>query len=312
MNTHSKTQHKAHARRVTRKLLISALLLSISQTQAEIVPGGTYDRDIAYIGGLSRLLFGGDRNDVTIATEMFFSEVVKRIGYRKVEFKVLQDKSAILDSMQKDQLDTIYANPIDYLDLDHQINPNHRYTLTYGSAPEQRIYLLTQSGQSITDIRSLRGKHLSIPGGYMLGLTYLEVYLAKAGLPGPETFFSEILHPKSSNGAVLDVFFGKADLAVTSDVAYTLANDLNPQLHNKLDILAISDPYIPFIIGVNKRVPHDLTDQVDEILSDLSHEPRLRRILSMFSANAVVKVTSEQLQTLRVLKQEHDALLPGK
>jgi len=311
MNSPSiKRQHKRL--RQTLSGLLIPLLLSAGQLQAEIVPGGPYDRSVAYIGGLSRQLFGGDRNDVTIATEMFFNEVIKRIGHQKAEFKVLDNIPAIIKAMREDRLDTIFANPIDYLELDQQINPDLRYTLSYGPVPEQRVLLLTSSLHPITDIRALRGKRLSIPDGYILGMTFLEVNLAKAGLPPPDRFFSSIQYPKSSNAAVLDVFFDKADLAVTSDVAYNLANELNPQLHAKLDILTISDPYIPFIIGVNKQVPHELTDPVDEILLDLSHEPKLRHILSLFSATNVVKVRSEQLQTLRTLKKEHDALITHK
>ncbi|MEJ2622837.1 MAG: PhnD/SsuA/transferrin family substrate-binding protein, partial [Candidatus Thiodiazotropha sp.] len=267
--------------------------------------GGPYDRKAAYIGGLSRQLFSGDRSDITIATEMFFREVTKVIN-REPRIVVLDNISEILDAMRSDKLDTIFANPIDYLALDHQINPDYRYTITFGPSPQQRVYLVTQSGTQIKSLAQLRGKRLTLPDGYILGMTYLEVDLAKAGLPGPESFFSSIDYTDSSNAAVLNVFFNKADLAVTSDIAYSLAGELNPQVSQKIDILSVSEPFLPFIVGVNKRVPMFFLHPVDEILADLKSQPKLQRILSLFHATDVVKITSDQLETLRQLKRDYE------
>lgn len=300
--------------RVSQTCIILSTLFSSVPLFAELLPNSHYSRDVAYIGGLSTQLFSSERTDVTIATEMFFTEVIKRIGFHGIEFKVWDDKTDILKEMREDRLDTIFANPIDYLDLDHQVNPAFRYSLTYGSTSkaEQRVYLLTHLDNSITDIHALSGSRLTIPNGYRLGYTYLEVFLAKAGLPPPEAFFTTILSPSTSNAAVLDIFFDKADLAVTSDIAYNLAVELNPQIRSKIGVIAISDPYLPFIIGVNRQVPEQFAVQVDDVLMHLQREPRLRHILSLFSATNVVKVDSEQLETLRRLKWEHEQLIQGK
>jgi ABC-type phosphate/phosphonate transport system substrate-binding protein len=226
-----------------------------------------------------------------------------------MDFIVHDNIPDLLSSMREDRLDTVFANPIDYLKLDHQVNPNHRYTVAYGSSLEQHIYLLTNSSQAITNIKQLKGKRLSIPRNYLLGRMFLEVQLAKAGFTDPENFFSIIHEPNSTNAAVLDLFFDKADLAVTSDISYTLASELNSQLSHKIDILDSSPPYVPFIIGVNKQAPTGHLAMVDSILSQIDNEPRLKHILSLFSATSVTKVSEEQLQALRKLKQEHQRLL---
>ncbi|MGD9163676.1 MAG: PhnD/SsuA/transferrin family substrate-binding protein, partial [Chromatiales bacterium] len=184
------------------------------------------------------------------------------------------------------------------------------YTLSFGASPEQSVYLLTQARSEITQISQLRGKRLSITKGDILGITYLEVFLAKAGLPGPESFFSAIEFTTSNDAAVLDLFFNKADLAVTTDVTYSLACELNPQLQEQTEILAISEPYIPFVIGVNKRVPLSRLSAIDDILLQLEKEPKLNLILSLFGAINVVKIHSEQLNTLRTLKRQHEQLIP--
>ncbi len=289
--------------------LILLLLAPHGLAASDSAPIDPYDRDTAYIGGLSRQLFSGDRNDITIATEMFFKEITKRIGHDHMEFVIHENTSSILEAMQADRLDTVFSNPIDYLDLDPQINPDHRYTLSYAAHPEQRVYLLTDSVDSVTKLSQLKGKRISIPRGYILGRMFLEIQLAQAGLPVPADFFSGIRRPTSSHAAILDLFFNKADMAVTSDIAFSLASELNPQLSKRVHIFDLSNPFIPFVIGVNKNVPERLLNQVDNILLNIDNEPRLKHILSLFSANEVVKINDAQLQSLRQLKQQHELLI---
>lgn len=268
-----------------------------------------YARDTSYIGGLSRQLFNAGRNDITIATEVFFKEIVGRIGFKHIDFIIYNNTSELLDAMRNDKLDTVFANPIDYLELDHQVNPDFRYTVAYGPNSEQRIYLLTNRSETITNIEQLKDKRLSISKNHVLGRMFLEIKLAKAGFGTPESFFSSINEPNNSNGPILDLFFNNADLAVTSDTAYYLASELNPQLQRKIDVFDSSPPYVPYIIGVNKQAPTRHLTQVDSILTQLKSEPRLKHILSLFGATDVTKVRDEQIQALHELKQQHQRLL---
>jgi ABC-type phosphate/phosphonate transport system substrate-binding protein len=291
---------------------ILAALAATAQAYGDTESAVPNKQRVVRIGGLSQQFFNTDRKDATIAAELFFKELIGRVGY-KSEFVVLQSHTQLLAAMRENKLDTVFSNPIDYLDMDLQVNPDFRYTLRFGSfgvGPEQRIYLLTQTKDEITQISQLRGKRLAITEGDLLGITYLEVFLAKAGQPGPETFFSTIEFTTSNAAAVLDLFFNKADLAVTTDVTYALANELNPQLQDSIEILDISDPYIPFVIGVNKQAPPSRLTAIDDILLHIKEEPKLSHILSLFGATDVVKIRSEQLDSLRMLKSQHEQLIP--
>jgi ABC-type phosphate/phosphonate transport system substrate-binding protein len=148
-----------------------------------------------------------------------------------------------------------------------------------------------------------------IPTGYALGQLFLDVSLAKAGFPSSQQFFSTVLDSNDNNSAVLDIFFDKADIAVVSNLAYEIAIELNPQIATKLNILMASEPMVPFIIGVNKRVPDSFLLPIDNILENLLENPRTRHILSLFKADDVVKIDSAQLESVKVLKQEYDRLL---
>lgn len=289
-------------------LIALFLLLSTAVSHGESSPAISLDEKVVNIGGLSQLLFERKSNDITIATEMFFKEIAKHIGVESTVLTIYKNTAEMRMAIQDGSLDTVFVNPIDYLDLDSQINPNFRYTLTFGQVPEQRILLLTHQKQQPANLSELKDKRLSIPRGYILGKLYLEIVLAQAGLPPMEEFFSSINYTNNTNESALDIFFNKADLSVTSDLAYTLACELNPQILKKTDILSSSTPYIPFVIGVSKHVPEKTLMDLDSILKQVNNEPRIRQLLSLFSAKDLVKITPQQLQDLRELKENHQQL----
>jgi ABC-type phosphate/phosphonate transport system substrate-binding protein len=289
--------------------VILAALAATGQLYGDTESTARKDENVIYVGGLSRQLFNEDRKDAVIAADLFFKELIGRIGY-KSEFVVQQNQTQLLAALRENKLDTVFANPFDYLGIESQTNPDYIYTLKFGASPELRVYLLTQAKDEIKRISQLRGKRLSLTKGDVLSITYLEVFLAKAGLPSPENFFSDIKFSTSNDGVILDLFFNRADLAITTEIIYDLASELNPQLQEQVEILSISDPFIPFVIGVNKLVPQSRLKAIDDVLLHIKSEPQLSYILSLFGATDVTKIRSEQLDTLRTLKREHEQLIP--
>jgi ABC-type phosphate/phosphonate transport system substrate-binding protein len=299
-------KHYSQSQRIIRAPLLSLFLFFSALSFAGT--SDPYARDTAYISGLSQQHFNKNRNDITIATEMLFNEIVTRIGFKDLDFSVNDNATDLLRAMREDRLDAVFANPINYLELDKQTNPDYRYTISYGHQLEQRIYLLATKSDAVSDLSQLKGKRLSITKDHIVGRMFLEIQLARAGLDMPNSYFSVIHETTSCNAAVLDLFFGKADLAVATDVAYDLASELNPQLMAKIQIITASSPYIPFIIGINKQVPSHLIKQIDTILLELKDQPRFKHILSLFSATDVVKVRDDQIESLRKLKSQHQKL----
>lgn len=87
-----------------------------------------YDRDTAYIGIMSRLVFSTDLNDTRIATELIFTEFMKNIG-KKGEFFDFDSPNDVVKAMRQHRLDAVLTDTLDYLKIDHMINQNHRYSV---------------------------------------------------------------------------------------------------------------------------------------------------------------------------------------
>ncbi|MEW8026411.1 MAG: PhnD/SsuA/transferrin family substrate-binding protein [Candidatus Thiodiazotropha sp.] len=267
-----------------------------------------YDRDTAYIGIMSRLMFSADRIDTRIATELVFTDFMKNIG-KKGEFFDFDSPNDVIKEMRQHRLDAVLTDTLDYLDIDHMVNQNHRYTVVFGSSKLQKIILLTRRSDKISNLQQLRQKRLIYPSGIHLGLLFLDVALMKEELPIAKRFFSTSTPVVDVNTAIIDLFFNKADVALVTDFSFRTASELNTQISHQLEILITSQPIVPMVIGINKFVPQEFTDKVSEMAARLDDFPKTIHLLSLFKGKGISKISDQELHSARVLKAEYEKLI---
>ncbi|MEW8562769.1 MAG: PhnD/SsuA/transferrin family substrate-binding protein, partial [Candidatus Thiodiazotropha sp.] len=124
-----------------------------------------------------------------------------------------------------------------------------------------------------------------------------------------EQFFSSMVANTDINSVIIDLFFNKADAALVTDTSYRIASELNKQISQSLEVLIASKPIPPIVIGVNKSVPVNFPDKVDEMLANLDDYPKTVHLLSLFKADTIVKINDDDLQSARHLKQEYEKLI---
>ncbi|MCU7796897.1 MAG: phosphate/phosphite/phosphonate ABC transporter substrate-binding protein, partial [Candidatus Thiodiazotropha sp. (ex Myrtea spinifera)] len=178
--------------------------------------------DTGYFGRMDKVLFDANATDTTIATDMIIRNVFGLMDM-KSEIKVFENRDSLVKGLSENRLDAVFVNTIDFIELEHLINPDFLYTLIYGQTAEQKVYLLTRKSDNIIDISHLRGKSISIPKGHYLGMRFLEVLLLKQGLPATDKYFSHTQETIDTNTAIVNLFFGKSDCALVSDIAFDLA-----------------------------------------------------------------------------------------
>lgn len=239
---------------------------------------------------------------------MAFLEFMKNINKKGI-FSSYSSPARVLQEMANHRLDAILVNPVDYLEIDHHINPDNRYSLTFGNQLEQKIHLIIRSDLNIDRLDQLKDKHLVSPTGNQLGLLFLNLTLLRNDLPVANKFFSKMSSAEDLNSAIINLFFGKADAALVTDVAYNLATELNPQISHKIEILASSIPMIPLVIGINKSVPDEFTQEVSLMVDNLDAYPRTIHLLSLFKANRIVRIDHKQIEPIRAMSNEYKNLL---
>ncbi|MCU7813470.1 MAG: phosphate/phosphite/phosphonate ABC transporter substrate-binding protein [Candidatus Thiodiazotropha sp. (ex Notomyrtea botanica)] len=263
--------------------------------------------DTGYFGRMDKILFDANATDTTIATDMIIRDIFGLMDM-KSEIKVFDRRDLLIKNLSENRIDAVFVNIIDFIELEHLINPDFLYTLIYGQTAEQKVYLLTRKSDDITDVSHLKGNSISIPKGHYLGMRFLEVLLMKEGLPTIDNHFSQTLETIDTNTAIINLFFGKSDCALVSDIAFELASELNPQIKNTLTVTATSEPMVPQIIAINKNVPAKLTKKVDNYLVKSHKNIRIKHLLSLFRAKRFVKLNKESIYQTRTLLDEYNKL----
>ncbi|MBW9261739.1 MAG: phosphate/phosphite/phosphonate ABC transporter substrate-binding protein [Candidatus Thiodiazotropha sp. (ex. Lucinisca nassula)] len=293
---------KGHS--VIQLLLLLIGIVAIGSTPAQSDP---YDRDTAFIGIMSRPWYATHSMDSQIATEMTFIEFMKNID-KQCKFKNFNDPGSVVTQMRQDNLDAILANPVDYLNIVQQIDEDHHYSLLFGDQLQQRIVLLVRKSDNINELAQLAGRSLAFPDGHQLGKLFLDMNLLEQNLPQTADHFSEIQYPESLNDAVINLFFNKVDSALVTDVAFELAQELNPQVRHAIVPLIASEPMVQVVIGINKRVPSKFKQRIRQMASDLDQYPRTLHLLSMFKSSRVVNISASELDRIREIVIKYESL----
>ena len=264
--------------------------------------------NIGYFGRMEKVLYATDATDTTIVTNMLIKEIFGQMGMES-KVKLYMDVEKLKHDLSNNYIDAVFINIFDYFTMEHLVNTDYIYTIPFSPKVHEKTLLITQKKDHIAKVEELRGKSISIPSGHFHGNYYLEVELMKRGLPQSVHFFSGIEEVNDINSAVIDLFFGKTDCALVTDVSYELAAELNKQIPEKLEILLSSNDIVPQIIALNKNIPVPVTQNVDERLTKAHENPRIKYLLSLFHATKFVKLNESQILESHRLFSEYQAMM---
>ncbi|MEW8237717.1 MAG: hypothetical protein AB2727_05935, partial [Candidatus Thiodiazotropha taylori] len=113
----------------------------------------------------------------------------------------------------------------------------------------------------------------------------------------------------SLNDAIINLFFNKVDSALVTDVAFELAQELNPQIRHAIVPVIVSEPMIQVVIGINKRVPLTFKTRIGQMAGNLDQYPRTLHLLSLFKSNRVVNISASELDKVREIVMKYESLL---
>lgn len=264
--------------------------------------------DIGYFGRMEKVLYSADAKDTTIATNVLIKEIFGQIGM-KSEIKLYVDVEKLKQDLSNNYIDAVFIDIFDYFKMEHLLNTDYIHTVLFSPNIHQKILLITRKKDHISKVEELRGKSISIPSGHFNGNYYLDTELLKRGLPQSANFFAHIEEVNDINTAVIDLFFGKTDCALVTDVTYELAAEYNKQIPKNLEILLSSVNIVPQIIAMNKNIPISITQEVSSHLTKANENPRIKNLLSLFQAKKFVKLKKSQILESRRLFSEYQVMM---
>ena len=159
-------------------------------------------------------------------------------------------------------------------------------------------------------LAGLKNKKLSVLKSNAMGTMFLDTHLMKAGFSASDVFFSSIQERGKESQAILDVFFGQAEVCIVTDAAFNTMKEMNPQVGRKLRIIAESPELISSIGFFRPDWPPDYKKRVIEgMRSDaLKRHERGRQIMLLFNIEKIDLITDDQLESTRKLLADYDRL----
>lgn len=172
---------------------------------------------------------------------------------------------------------------------------------------EEGVVLLVSNGSGIKRFADLQNKRLSRLSNDRLSDIFLEVQCIKAAGMACRDFL-QMKEEKRDIQSVYNVFFGRADAALVSLATLRTANELNPQVGQRLHVL-LDWKAKALMFGIMTRHTQDsYRNLILHSVTEAMKTPRGRQILELFKTDYLEPVDAEALQPYWALLREYNDL----
>jgi ABC-type phosphate/phosphonate transport system substrate-binding protein len=260
--------------------------------------------------GVSHYIVHDDSaTDAEIGFRMMLNDLVSEANER-VDLKVYESTESAVRAFKEGQLDLVYINSLKYLDLERSgsVHPFARYVVQIGPKLKQRYQILVRKDRQAKNLADLQGTKLSMPPGHIVGRRFLETSLLEAQLPVPERFFSEIQVTDILNEAIVDLFFGKVDVVVTTEHAFDLTCEMNPQVCADITPLISSQPLLHAVVAGRLGYPEQRRQRIESLLIREEYPSRTRHLMSTFRVKRFQRLEEGMLKEVKTLRETYRAL----
>lgn len=167
-----------------------------------------------------------------------------------------------------------------------------------GGAYEQYVLLVPQASD-IREVRQLRGRRLirwDHPRS-CLAISWLDRLLAEEGQEPSATFFGAQTKEAKPAKAILPVFFGRADACLVTRATFLDMSELNPQVGQRLRVLAASADLIPSFLCFRRGYASRFRAQVEAAIQNLHTSTAGKQVLMIFGCDQITQRPGSCLQT---------------
>ena len=256
-----------------------------------------------------------NRGDAEAAFKVFTATVGQRRGYLiESHTQIFETGSDFEAAIQAGAVDLAIIDTWDFVPMDIQGIVDPKFV-----SVEQRIVLedyvlLTRRGSGLKTLADLRAKDVALLETTNTNLSgpWIRTLLAEHRFGDAEVFFHKIEIVNKPSAAVLPVFFGQKHACVVDRSGFDIMNELNPQVGKRLQIIAVSVPYLDTVICIKRTgwISDQYRDDLIEALGELHSEPSGQQILTLFKTNYLIPFKDEYVDSVRELKATYQRLIP--
>ena len=216
----------------------------------------------------------------------------KKTGVR-VTLKVLTYRGNVIDNFQFLKLDGAFFGSFSYslahakLGVVALARPEYPDGI---SSYHGVIFVRKDSG--IRTVRQMKGKRLALVArATTAGYLFPSIFLRRAGVRNPETFFKEIYYAGAHEGTIDDVLDRKADVGVSKNTVYNRFAAENPRVDRDLVILGKSDDVPENALALRQGIEDSVKRKLVDALIAMHADPEGAKVLKAFGARRFIETT---------------------
>jgi phosphonate transport system substrate-binding protein len=231
-----------------RHLLCAALLCAAALSGRAGPAASSATSDLFRIGFSSSMFSDVNVDDARAAMKVW----IRTVGHERnipidPEPEILFDAASARRALAEKHIDGLVLTA----DLFHALRADISFELLAEAVNDgvrtEEYLLVAHEAAGIASVADLRGRSLIVFHNprTCLAVEWIDGLLRGQGLPPSSAFFSGLERTGKASHAMLPVFFRKVDAALVTRRAFKLAGELNPQVLERLKIVATSPPVHP-------------------------------------------------------------------
>jgi ABC-type phosphate/phosphonate transport system substrate-binding protein len=243
--------------------------------------------------------------DVRISLQIWADEVGSGYGLR-ARAMMYDDLKTLHQDAHDAKVDVVIASGMELAETFHPNDFVGGFTGLRNNTPEGLVLITSQQG-GIQHFADLRGKRLARLSNDRLSDVYLSVLCAREAKAPCEQLF-QTSEEKRDVQSIHKVFFGKADAALVRISTLRAAQELNPQISQRIKAL---QEWKTAALSFGLLLPHTspaFQERIIQVALTATKSVRGRQILELFKTDYMERVDKSALQPFWQLYREYQAL----
>ena len=220
-------------------------------------------------------------------------------------FKFYDSTSEMAADFNADKLDYVIAYGLEFVKYFDKSKLVDGFSGGMLNRSDENIVIVAPYDTDLESIQKITNPIIVLQKSDNISKLYAELNITK----DKKVIF---LETKKRSGAILKLFFKKADIAIVVKKTFDFAVELNPQVGKKLKILEYSNIPAGSFGYFRKGFDTKIKDEMTEMAFKLTDDERGRQMLTMFQTNELVKIKVEDLEPIEKLYTEYISLKKGK
>jgi ABC-type phosphate/phosphonate transport system substrate-binding protein len=218
------------------------------------------------------------------------------------------DIMELVTDFQKGRLDVGIFTSLDYIKFEPSLKGMPAFLSVRNGKATERYVVLTSADRPGSGIASMKGSRLAYLQNDTMALLFLNTLLLRQHKPEMNQFFSSLQVKTKASQAIHAVYFGSADICVTTERAYQTMTELNPQVGRKLKAIALSPDLLQGVSAYRSGLSRDVREKAETFGKNIKLYPRGKQILTLFQIDDVVMVKESDFTATRQLYNEYRQL----